>query len=121
MLWCLNRFSQPEIWQQMEKTVVGQTLEGPRMDILERLAKEGGLETVLPKELSDWFCDAGSLRYLEGRSVMMALGKMFSDGLYTFVLEPGRIRILHYDDAVKFWKTWWASVQREDAGDRRKK
>lgn len=50
-----------------------------------------------------------------------SLGDLLDETLnsYEFICEKDRIRILHRNQALKFWRGWWKAEQAKEKGDRR--
>jgi hypothetical protein len=107
---CLNAVSQPELWQRLENTEIGQ-LEGTRRSILEHLAKEVGLKVDLSNELSGWLYGSVRLRHRYNRFFLITLKRILDDSPYAFVLEPDRILILTHDEMIEYWKAWWKRIR----------
>ena len=66
----------------------------------------------------DWadvqkYLKVGSSLYNSGQSALAILFKAIFDPAFDLVLEDGRIRILPHDQALEFWKSWWAEEERK--------
>jgi HEAT repeat protein len=104
----LNALRRPAEWNALRDATMGRdTLHPPLGDLLERIAQAAGLalegKALLPS------------RVLSRRTRVSALGvfEWNVDGEWSFVLEEKRLRVLSAEEALAFWKSWWAEEEKK--------
>ena len=125
----LNAVRNPRAWKALEMKTRFDRLRGSRLRVLERIGDLAGKkirwESGTTFDQKAWFHEweyAGSPLYEstllsllreatdESRDYYSCHGGRFKPQ-FAFILEEDSIRILPVEDALKFWKEWWADEQ----------
>lgn len=116
----LNALRRPEEWKALFTKTIDADLDGTTYDVVESLARAAGL--TLEWEREDWEPDIEQL--LERTRIPAVGGRMtileallplvhLWDNEYEIILEPGRMRIVPYSDAERFWTKWGEDALKE--------
>lgn len=116
----LNGLRRPAEWKTLHAKKLDGDLEGTELEVMEGLGKLAGLSVDWERE--DWEPDVVQLlRRIQianpgGR--MTALDALLVlvrhwDNDYEVILDPGRLRIVPYGDAQRFWKKWGEAALKE--------
>jgi HEAT repeat protein len=104
----LNALRNPKVWSRLRALSLGhERVRGSRREILEKVGKLSGLRIECP----EWE-DGQGWRWPEhGRRLTDTLEQL-TRGRWAFILEEDRIRIVDFDEALRFWKEWWDKSKR---------
>jgi HEAT repeat protein len=116
----LNAVREPAAWKRLATTPAPAAIEGTRRELIERLAKDAGLQ-VIWSPAAAWEED----RWILGRERLPAkpqtlLGTLILllsvHGVHQpfpercqFILEGDRLRVLRSAEALDAWEAWWES------------
>lgn len=107
-LFSLNAVWAPDAWRRLESTALAEELEGPRRDLLKRVAGLAELDVDFPEILLDSeLSHRAALSPRRCRTLLDALDHLLtgmpSNGL---ILERDRILLLSRGEAWRFWREW---------------
>jgi HEAT repeat protein len=111
----LNRLRRPEVCDRLEGRKYSGDLEGSTRKIVERVAQESGMTVDWPKDPSGTELPGASELcnlYISRESTLACLFRAAEDSGFHVVLEEKQIRILSYEQALAFWKAWWAEEEK---------
>jgi hypothetical protein len=119
----LNALRQPDLWKRLGGTSAVPDVKVTRKSNIERIAKEAGLAldwSPSVKPDGDGWISSRRLRP-QGMKSWTFLDELdhilygrwggSRSPRYEAVLEPDRIRIMTYDEALQFWTGWWKAEQ----------
>ncbi len=101
----LNSVRRPEEWRRVNAKILEGPLEGAPRDLMERFAREAGLELDWPKEEEDPYWSSRLQRAWPG-TLFRAMEYAVCRDPGEVVLESGRIRVLSRENAHRFWSAW---------------
>jgi hypothetical protein len=105
----LNLFRNPEVCKAWKtKILAGPLIVGSTREILEEVARRGGILLEAPPELTwpSWVNECE----VQGRDLLSVIsGLLWGTG--GGVVEEGRLRILSLRQGHRFWTRWWAQEQ----------
>jgi HEAT repeat protein len=114
----LNRLRRPNVCDRLEERDYSGDVQGPRITIVERMAHEVGMRVEWPKDSSGKDlpgvterCDLSFI--FPGEKALSCLFRAIQDCEFDLVLENDHIiRVLPHEQALAFWKAWWASEEK---------
>ncbi len=109
----MNALRHPGAWQELQAAAVQGSLRGTHRSLLSEVARQAGMELEVPESRywkeEMWMSKSGWIRSRRGQvPVLEALEELLPGEPYAFVVEPGRIRVLHTQEALEFWSRWAA-------------
>ena len=109
----LNALRKPVAWKRLESKTIEGDLEGTRIELADRLAREAGMRIEWRREDGSvdvsWALERARLRSDRGRmSVAGALEQLvrLSKSEFDAILEDDVIRIVPESEAGTFWEKW---------------
>jgi HEAT repeat protein len=114
-LLALNALRQPAAWSAVRKKSIRMNLEGSRKVLFDALAREGGQRTEYSAAAAS---DEGRIMSLDeppsGRPPLRSLDAAM-DVVCSFqmsvIVEADRVRVVTSEEALAFWKEWWATTR----------
>jgi HEAT repeat protein len=104
----LNAIRQPTLWSRMRDTRLKHSLNAKREAIFKSVALEAGLELDWPRTPEP---DTYGICKLAENTRLADAFEFLEYDKFDVILEPGRLRILPGDEALKFWTAWWKDEQ----------
>jgi len=100
----LNALRKPQGWEKLGEKNYLEPREGTRREVLEALGKTCGMALEFPGEGTEKWVNKSwrTSTHVHGRSPRGVLEKMVSDSDYVFILEPGTIRVVSWEEALAF-------------------
>jgi hypothetical protein len=99
----INGVARAEVWRELAGKTFTQDCEGTPNDVMDKLARSAGMKLRVAK-------DFGTLRshcsLASGSDLREALELILKGSGYEVILEPGEIRIVPRDKAIKVWTDW---------------
>ena len=116
----LNALRRPQEWKKLRATRLAGDLDGSLPELAERIAVAAGLtldwqsETLEPdlKALLATYRILNHDGRLTADEALLALVRLM-DSDYEVVLEPGRLRVIPWDEAWEFWERWGERALKE--------
>jgi HEAT repeat protein len=113
----LNGLRRPDEWKKLCAKRLEGDLEGTSLEILEKIASVAGLAVSLEYERLDPNLETFLVRYqipnptgqLTAAEALLALVRHL-DGDYEAILDPGRLRLVPFNEAEDFWTRWSAEA-----------
>jgi HEAT repeat protein len=125
----LNRLRKPELWKRMAETRLHVSGRDSRRRLMEKVARNAGLKFkwAAPENFAQYdfqFDEAG----MEGWTDLISVLNEAVDIRYfhgtpdawveaaapvEIILEDDQIRVLPREEAITFWKKWWADEQKK--------
>jgi HEAT repeat protein len=111
----LNSLRRPEEWKRIQETKPPTPARGTRLEQIERVAATVGLKVDCPEGPEDaWLTGRHSEDPFEPPgsaldflvSLLQGSRSLRSPPRFEFILVGGRLRILPYLDAIRFWEKW---------------
>lgn len=111
----LNALRRPDAWRRLSSTSVEGSQRGSKREIIERLAERADTRVTWPSDSSmEELLSLAERRVIQNwrNSLTLLNGmKLVLGWRHEIVLEPDRIRILPREEALTFWRAWWAKQQ----------
>ncbi len=108
----LNALRHPAAWARLGGRALPMDLEGTTLDVVEAIARHAGLQVEWSdacfEEHETWTWKPQWVRPRLRRVSLRECLETVAGGRFQFVLESDRIRILSRDEALAFWRGWWA-------------
>ncbi len=102
----LNVLAEPEMRKRLKAHPLSRNLHADADAVLKEIAALAGLTVEIPESFGGTDIDAFDHDTLLG-AISFVLGQ--ADGpRHTYVLAPGRLRILAADAALAHWREWWS-------------
>ena len=113
----LNALRAPGVWKRLGERTAPEGFIGTRKQHVEHLAKAADLGVEwspgVAWEDSAWLAGIPPKRPGTARSVRDQLARLLQGrytvnkpGRFEYILEPGRIRVVTYIEAIRFWEKW---------------
>jgi HEAT repeat protein len=114
----LNAIRQRDAWLKLSRILVPPDVQGTRKEVVERLASDHGFKVEWSEDISPddhpWMTAIRQLRRSIFKQTLLdeigglvqgrAIGNKYPR--YEAIIEPDRIRIVPYHEALRFWKAW---------------
>ena len=118
-LWVLNALRRPESWKLLANSGIQQDLSGEPRTLVEHLLQEIGLKVEWPSpevNLRSW---AGLIRSGNGRGLALEQLRYILRPQFSIILtDNSTVRVLSWQEALAFWRKWWAEEQQKPSKEK---
>ena len=114
----LNQLRQPDLCDRLEEKKYLGDMQGLRKGIVERVAQESGLTVDWPRDTSGkelpWVSEPCKIQQSPESALVCLFWavRVGAEPAFEIVLEEKQIRILPHEQALAFWKSWWAEEEK---------
>ena len=113
----LNAVRAPAAWRLMEARTAIQGVDGSTRALVRLMAKEAGLSVEGPMGMDgtkeEWGQEDHRIWNWNGSMSRLEVLESTLSENYEVILEEDRIRILRREEALIFWKEWWAKERKK--------